>query len=277
MALSPAVSVLMTVHNGQAYLAEALEALLNQTFPDFEVVVVDDGSVDRSSAIVRHYASIDGRFRLIAMPHMGRAAALNTGLRACRGEFIAVNDADDISLPRRLEVQAAFMRDHPHVVLLGSYADIIDERGRVIGKRYPPLRDRKIRLRLALGDPIVHSTVMYRRRVLLDIGGFNERLLCAIDYDAVERCLMMGRVACISEVLVRHRRHSQQHFRSFLTPNVRWRTASKIAVRAAWHHAHAMLPISFILFMAAQLPLHRIMTARLQSIHNRILHGPGGV
>lgn len=277
MAPSPSVSVLMTVHNGQAYLAEALEALRNQTLVDFEVVVVDDGSVDQSRTIVRHYASIDPRFRLIAIPHVGRAAALNTGLRACRGEFVAVNDADDISLPNRLEVQAAFLRAHPHVVLVGSYAEIIDESGRLIGKRYPPLRDREIRLRLALGDPIVHSTVMYRRRVLLTIGGFDERLPCAIDYDAIERCLTKGSVACISEVLVRHRRHPRQHFRSFLTPNIRWRTASKIAVRAAWHHAHAMLPISFILFMAAQLPLHGMMTARLQSIHTRILHGRGGV
>lgn len=277
MAQSPSVSVLMTVHNGQAYLAETLEALRNQTHEDFEVVIVDDGSVDQSNAIIRQYVSTDKRFRLIEIPHVGRAAALNTGLKACRGEFIAVNDADDISMPNRLAVQTAYMRAHPQVVLVGSYAEIIDESGRVIGKRYPPIRDREIRLRLAIGDPIVHSTVVYRRSVLLTIGGFDERLPCAIDYDAIERCITKGRVACIPEVLVRHRRHARQHFRSILTPNTRWRIATKIAVRSAWHHAHLMLPLSFILLMAAQLPLHRMVATRLQSIHSRILHGRDGV
>lgn len=263
----------MTVYNGERYLESALNGLRNQTFRNFEVIIVDDGSNDKSREIISHFVAVDNRFKLISTDHIGRAAALNVGLKACRGEFIAVNDADDISMPNRLEVQVAFLRDNPHVVLVGGYAEIIDEQDRIIGRRYPPLTDRKIRTRMAIGDPIVHSTVMYRHAVLDEIGGFNEDLPCAIDYDAIERCLRKGAIACIPEVLVRHRRHRQQQFRSRLRPQLRWRVAAKIAVRAAWNHACWMLPLSVAMFIMTLLPLHQLLVRGLQLVHTRVLHG----
>src|SRR5262245_4670824 len=115
----PLVSVVMPVYNAAAYVAQAVESIRAQTLGDFEFIIVNDGSTDRSPRLLEGFAARDSRIKLISRPNTGIVGALNDGVAAARGELIARMDADDVSLPTRLEKQVTFMRSHPQVVALG--------------------------------------------------------------------------------------------------------------------------------------------------------------
>ncbi len=126
---APSVSVLMPIYNAELTLAEAVESILAQTFTDFELIVVDDGSTDGSLQMLQKFAHRDTRIRIISRPNTGIAGALNEAMDAARGEFLARMDADDISLPARFEKQVAFLQEHPDVVLLGSRVMLVEPYG----------------------------------------------------------------------------------------------------------------------------------------------------
>ncbi|MEA2735824.1 MAG: hypothetical protein QOE14_2275, partial [Humisphaera sp.] len=130
--IAPAVSVLMPVYNAARYLAEAVESILAQTFRDFEFVIVDDGSTDRSPAMLDEYAKRDSRIRIIRRPNTGIVGALNDAIAESKAALIARMDADDVSLPDRLEKQVAYLRDHAECVALGSRVVGIDPYGCVL-------------------------------------------------------------------------------------------------------------------------------------------------
>ena len=124
----PAVSVVMPVYNGEKYVAEAIESILAQTFTDFEFIIVDDGSRDRSPEIISDYERRDDRIRFLAFEqNKGRAAAKNLGIEAATGQYIAGMDSDDVSLPQRLEKQVDFLRANPDIGVVGACAPLTDE------------------------------------------------------------------------------------------------------------------------------------------------------
>src|SRR5580700_3628902 len=127
--LNPVVSVLMPVFNAQKYLALAVESVLDQTFREFELIAVDDGSSDGSSGILEEFARQDTRVRVISRPNTGIVGALNDALAVARGELLARMDSDDVCLPGRFEAQVKYMREHPEVVLAGTQVMVIDEDG----------------------------------------------------------------------------------------------------------------------------------------------------
>src|SRR5207237_10277673 len=133
MLQAPRVSVLLPVWNGEAFLEQAMESILRQTLSSFELIVIDDGSTDRSAAIAEEFASRDPRMRVLRRPHEGLSAALNAGIAAARGEYVARMDADDISAPDRLRKQVAYLDAHPACVAVGAWSDVVDEAGRQIG------------------------------------------------------------------------------------------------------------------------------------------------
>lgn len=163
----------MPVYNGEAYLREAMDSVLRQTYADFEFLVVNDGSTDQTEAIVLSYH--DPRIRLISQPNGGVARALNTGLREAAGTYIARFDADDICRPERLARQSAFMASHPGYVIVGSDADYIDEEGeflfRYVNEVYT---DEAIRESVKVRCPFIHSSVLYKKDEILALGGYNE-------------------------------------------------------------------------------------------------------
>lgn len=274
-ALAPVVSVLMTVYNGERYLVPALEGLLQQTLGDFEVVIVDDGSTDGTAAVVADFARRDPRIRPIFSEHVGRGRALNLGLERCRGRYIAINDADDISLPHRLWIQSAFLERHERCALVAGWAAVVDEDGKVVGERRVRNSNREIKGRLALGNPLIHSSVMYRRTILEQVGGFNATLPCAIDYDAIERVLRFGDAGCVEEIVVLHRRHRLQHFRQGLAHGLRWRVSSRIAVRAAVTHNIKFLPLAMGMYFLAWIPWSGALARIVGDMHARLLLGTG--
>lgn len=226
---TPRVSVVMPVYNGDAYLAEAVESLLDQTLADFELVAVDDGSEDQSAAVLEAFRKRDRRVRPVAMDHQGIVAALNRGWREARAKYVAVANADDLSLPERLERQAMYLEENPQVAVVGSLIETIDEsgrRGRLM--RFPHEPD-TVRATLRRHNCLAHPSVMFRRAAIAAVGGY--RLDYVEDYDLWLRISERFDLANLREVLVLYRIHPGQISLSRIDEMERLRLAVRAAAR----------------------------------------------
>ena len=170
----PRVSVVLPAYNEEGYIHRSIDSILAQTFSDFELILLDDGSTDGTWRIMHAYK--DPRIRRIQLGRVGFTKALNHGLRLSRGDYIARMDADDESLPERLERQVEFLDMHPAVSILGTtyyrYDGLRNERY----VRSFPQDDQDIRRALALYIPICHGSVMYRKAVIDKVGGYKENV-----------------------------------------------------------------------------------------------------
>ncbi len=204
----PKVSVLMAVRDGAAYLTEALDSLWAQSFSDFELIVVDDGSQDETPALLA--ACGDPRLvRLRNVQPLGLAGALNRAIGVARGTYWARQDADDRSLPDRLAEQAAFLDRHPDAVLLGSAYDAIDSTGGPIEVQRQPEDDRAIRWQMLFHNAFCHSSVMTRGAALRQRGlAYDPALGYAQDYDLWSRLLAFGKGANLARPHVALRLHA---------------------------------------------------------------------
>jgi glycosyltransferase involved in cell wall biosynthesis len=206
----PAVSVLMAVHNGERYLRSAIESVLGQTRDDLEFLIVDDGSTDDTPKILAEYARDDARIIIHRISQVGRSAALNSGCRRARAELIARLDADDVSLPERLERQLRFLEANEEVALLGGGALLIDEQGKVFGKDRARTSDSEIRKTLEGACPFYHSNVVFRRRAVEAVGGYRTVFEPAEDYDLWLRLAERHGLANLWEFVGKYRFHPQQ-------------------------------------------------------------------
>lgn len=203
----------MSVFNGQAFLAGALDSVLGQALTDLELIVVDDDSTDEGPAILARRTAQDPRLRLLTNPaNLELTRSLNRGLACAHGRYLARQDVDDFSEPRHLKRQAAFLEEHPAVVLLGSDICVVDGQGHPTGEiGFRPRGDAGIRRYMLLNNAFFHSTVMLRRQALTDHGlTYDEGLAFAQDYDLWSRLLRHGQGANLPEPLVRFRRHGDQ-------------------------------------------------------------------
>lgn len=207
--MSPAVTVILPVYNAQRYIGAAVQSILDQTFRDFELIVINDGSTDGTLAILGQLAAVDSRIKLISRPNTGYVVALNEGLDLARGEFIARMDADDISLPERFEKQVAYLRANPDCVLLGTNVAQMDADGMVIG----PMPDidyghEKIdHALLRRGWPVVHPAVMMRTDAVKKAGGYVVEYCPNEDHDLFLKLGEMGRLENLPDLLVHYRKH----------------------------------------------------------------------
>jgi len=181
MTYKPKISVVMSVYNGEKYLRGAIESILNQTFKDFEFIIINDGSIDRTSEILESYD--DPRIILVYQEHLGLTKSLNKGITLAKGTYIARQDADDISLPERLEKQIEFLEKHKNVALLGTAANIIDERGFHFKTIEFPCDYSSIRKGMKKFNHFVHGSVMFKRQCFFEAGGYRELFPTAQDYD----------------------------------------------------------------------------------------------
>jgi hypothetical protein len=204
------LSVVMSVFNGQAFLVEAIESILAQTFRDFEFVIVDDGSTDGTGEILSKFAKQDERIRILRHANKGRAESLNVGIGLVSGTYIARMDADDIALQHRLEDQIVFMGQHPEVGLLSGAYERFSGDGRAIDIVRPPLRDDEIRLMMLRTSAMCHPAVMMKRDIVLTSGGYRKALLDADDYDLWLRMSERTQLANLEQPILRYRVHSKQ-------------------------------------------------------------------
>jgi len=202
----PPLSVLMPVYNTRPYLREAITSVLGQSFGDFELIVVDDGSTDGSREIAEELTRDESRLRVFERSRLGVARVLNEGLQLCRSPLIARMDSDDIALPRRFELQLAYLGERSDCVLVGGQADMIDEEGDPFGWINTPLDHDDIVAGLERGEgAIVHPTAMYRAAAVRDAGGYRADRL-AEDVDLFLRLSSQGRVANLPHQLLRYRK-----------------------------------------------------------------------
>jgi len=219
----------MSVFNGQHFLSEAVESILGQTLRDFEFLVIDDGSTDRTAEILARYASLDGRMRVLRHENKGRAVSLNIGIKLATAGYIARMDADDIALPDRLQAQVEFMERHPEVGLLGGAVELINTQGQVLRIVRPPLEDSEIRSLMLDNNPIWHPTVVMRKEVVLASGGYRKALLDADDYELWLRMSERSRLANLGEPVLQYRIHADQ----VSVRNLRHQVMCILAARAA--------------------------------------------
>lgn len=208
---TPRVSVLMSVYNGEKHVRHAIDSILSQTFTDFEFIIVDDGSTDSTVTILDSYS--DARIvRRKNSQRMGLARSLNRGLALARGEFVARQDADDVSLLERLATQVAFLDREPSVILLGTAIQWIDESGQLMNQiDCQPCTDASIRWKMLLNNSFYHSSVMARRSVLVNNGlWYDVKLEYAQDYELWSRVLAHGHGANLPVPLVQLRSHKDR-------------------------------------------------------------------
>jgi len=201
------VSVLLTTHNGAAFLGETLASVLAQRFDDFEVVVVDDASTDATAEVLA--ACTDPRLRVLRSDRqLGVAEARNFGLAHCRGAYIAAQDHDDLSRPERLALQAGYLDAHPDIVLVGSEV-LISEHGRLRPTDHRPGGSPALlRWMLHLDNPLTWSSVMFRAEAVRGLGRFmRQECEPADDFDLSHRLLAVGGIARLDERLVVYRWH----------------------------------------------------------------------
>ena len=215
MKKNPKISVIMSVYNGMPYLEEAARSILHQTYKNFEFIIVDDASKDKSWQFVRNLK--DKRIKVIRnKKNLGLAASLNLALRLAQSDFIARMDADDISLSKRLETQLAFMLKNPKIDICGTWVDLINKKGQIIGEKKYPTTDYVIKKALAWYSPIIHPTLMVKSKVFNSLSGFDTNFDMAEDYELLMRAKTKFKMANIPQKLllwrVWNKRRSSAHW-----------------------------------------------------------------
>lgn len=206
---APRVSVNMPVYDAETYLDAAIRSIRDQTFSDFELIAIDDGSKDGSLAILERHERMDPRIRVITRENRGISRTRNEALFESQGEYVAVMDADDISLPQRFEEQVAFLDANPECIAVGTRVLLIDSSGAPIREMSEETdHDRIDQAHLSgHGGAITNPSAMMRRAPLIAIGGYRQELEAAEDVDVFLRLAEIGRVANLPTLLHQYRQH----------------------------------------------------------------------
>ena len=208
---SPIISVVMPVYNAEAYLQEAIESILNQTFTDFEFIIVDDASTDNSHKIIEEFSKKDKRILILKNEkNFGIAETRTIGTKYAKGKYIAVADADDVSISTRFERQYNYLEKHSDCGVVGGFIQLFDsDTGKIIGVRKYYEDDANLRKRLFLYCPIAQPVCMIRKEVFENIGYYDPKYPPAEDLDLWFRIGRRYKFANIQEILLKYRVHNQ--------------------------------------------------------------------
>ena len=228
--MSPKVSVVTTIYNGEKYLEKCVNSILNQTFADFEFIIVDDGSTDKT---LKKLLEINSpRIKIIQQPNQGQAKALISGIKQARGDLIARLDVDDYSLHDRLKRQVEFMDLNPKVVLCGSRFEELYNKNLLPQRVQFAKTDLEIKRIISHFNPFAHSATMFRRDAYLKVGGYDKSFSIGMDYHLWIRLMEVGEVHNLDEVLTIVRVHDE----SISMKNSRLKTLEGIKIR---YHAYS--------------------------------------
>jgi glycosyltransferase involved in cell wall biosynthesis len=215
---NPKVTVLMPAYNAAKYIDDAITSVLTQSFTDFELLIINDGSTDKTEEIIRSYH--DPRIVLISQENKGVAAALNLGLIHARAHYIARFDADDICYPNRLKVQYDFITAYPEYSIIGSAVDYMDADGHYIFTHHPEghLNEEIQQLKYSI-CPFIHSSVFYKKDVVVNNGGYNEHAYTYEDHFLWVNILKNEKACNLSHPLIKVRLNPES-----ITIDEKWRT-----------------------------------------------------
>lgn len=222
------VSVIMAAYNAEQTIAEAVQSLLIQTYPHFELILIDDGSTDKTSDILKTFEAQDSRVKIITQENIGLTKSLNRGLNMAAGKYIARQDADDYSYPDRLEKQVTLMEENPDIVLCGTNCDNAYANGMV--SEWGHKSEQSLKSSITFKTPFAHSTAMFRTDTARKFGGYDESFVTSQDMEFWIRLSQHGRVVMLEQPLIK--RHI---IASSVSIKRRWRQTYD-AFRARWIH-----------------------------------------
>jgi len=202
--MNPKISVILAVHNGQRYLSDAIDSILSQTFLDFELIIINDGSTDKTQSIIDSYKDP----RIVAIKNEsneGAVSSRNKGIMLSRGSYIAIQDADDKSLPEKFSKQAKILDENPNIGAVSSYFIFSDMAGREFYTALVPCDNKTIQEKLISEFIFCHCALMFRAEHLKNLGGYRKELFLSEDYDMVLRVAEVSQIVNIPEVLFSYR------------------------------------------------------------------------
>ena len=256
----------MSVYNGLPYLNEAVKSIIEQTYEDFEFLIIDDASTDESRSLLEEWSERDNRIRLVTHEvNKGLGYALHEGVDMALGKWIVRMDDDDIALPERIEKQISHVSSHPEIDILGTWAMDVDQEGTPIRKRTYPTDHEDI-ARLIWTNPVVHPTAMLRKSAIKEVGSYDPAVEKRQDYELWFRCLEGGlRFANLPEVLLKYRFTGDYYKRNDL--KVAWDQA-KMGWKGCWRVGAS--PLSYA---GVSVPLLRsLLPRRANAFVHRQLH-----
>ncbi|MCK5149960.1 glycosyltransferase [Candidatus Pacearchaeota archaeon] len=199
----PKLSVVMPVYNIEEYLEESIMSILSQTFSDFELIIIFNGTTDNSFEIAKRYAQKDKRIKLIYLSRPNVQKAMNRGFEVATGRYIARMDGDDVCLPNRFKIQVNYLERNNEVFLIGSSAEIIDEKGKKMGLFRKYNSPNKIKKQLLKSNCIIHPSIMFRNTQEFF---YREKFKCSEDYDLYLRILSpKKKITNLPEILIKYR------------------------------------------------------------------------
>jgi len=196
---SPKITVIMSAFNEQEFISETIKSILNQTFSDFEFIIIDDGSQDKTFDCIKRFN--DPRILIIRQSNIGLTKSLNKGIRISKGEYIARVDAQELYHPSRFEKQVKFLDANPNIAVVSNWARFVDKKGNLIYFKKRPCLAIEIKRFLGFLNPIIHTSCMIRKKFLIKIGGYNENFPYAQDYELWLRLATKYELANIPEFL----------------------------------------------------------------------------
>jgi glycosyltransferase involved in cell wall biosynthesis len=236
------ISIVMAVYNAEKYLRESMQSILDQEYQDYEFIIINDGSTDKSEAIIKSFS--DPRIKYYTQDNCGLASSLNRGIGLSSGRYIARMDADDISMPERLKKQAGFLDENEDVVLVGTWAARINESGSLLDTLKPYTTHKQIRRHILNDNEFIHPSVCFRRESFDALGGYDTQYRYAQDYDLFLRMSENGFVANIPEVLVKYRFYTGNYTKKKRV--LQERTSLKIRFRAFLRGSYPVWMIAYL-------------------------------
>ena len=202
---TPVISVVMSVYNDERYLPESVDSILNQTYKNFEFIIINDGSNDGSLDVLLEYQTRDNRILIVNQQNIGLTRSLNRGIKLAMCKYIARQDADDISAPSRLEKQLNYAEGHPKAAVVGCFGDVFNANGIIQTRRNPELSSVQIKQRLAKKNLFMHGSAMMRKPCLAKVDFYREFFRCSQDYDLWLRLSQYFDIAILPESLYQYR------------------------------------------------------------------------
>lgn len=205
--MKPKISVIMCVYNAEKYLADSIESILNQSFENFEFIIVEDNSKDNSKKIIKRFLISEKRIKLISNKNnLGAAKSRNRALQIARGKYIAIMDADDISLKDRLKIEWDYLEKHPEIFMIGGGVILIDEKGNKLKEAINHLNEKEIRKTLSSKNCFYHPSVMFRKDKKIK---YRDKIYYCEDYDLYLTMLTHNkRITIIPDILIKYRINS---------------------------------------------------------------------
>jgi len=250
---TPAISVIMPAHNAADFIAEAIESILEQSFSDFELIIINDGSTDKTYQIAKEYALQDKKIKVISYrKNKGESAAANLGFKKAKGKYIARMDADDIAHKDRLSKQISFLEKNKDYILVGSQANIIDEFGNIIGQKTFSVKNQDIYAQYGILHPVLHPSIMIRRSLLPKQDKlWAEQAEPNDDYFTLFTLLKRGKFYNLPEKLMSYRMHENNKSMQ----NIKKKFINSLKIRA-----YAVIKLDYPLYP------RMILNALIQSI-----------